>query len=165
MEKGLTTRWAKPATDYNIRKRVYRGTSQRCLFLFNPLPSPLVLWCTRRRAWPWSSFEYQLRPSILYSSAFSFSRVFFLSPLFFFSFSFFIRKVKYISPRNCNLLKCKEVRVFRSKKRFFLFRSKLGELCILSSNKRKNFPSLPYPKSNFFVWISFFFTMEVKRRE
>lgn len=121
MEKGLTTRWAKPATDYNIRKRVYRGTSQRCLFLFNPLPSPLVLRCTRRRAWPWSSFEYQLRPSILYSSAFSFSRVFFLSPLFFFSFSFFIRKVKYISPRNCNLLKCKEVRVFRSKKRFFFY--------------------------------------------
>lgn len=27
MEKGLTTRWAKPATDYNIRKLVYRGTS------------------------------------------------------------------------------------------------------------------------------------------
>lgn len=33
MEKGLTTRWAKPATDYNIRKLVYRGTSTGSSFL------------------------------------------------------------------------------------------------------------------------------------
>lgn len=36
MEKGLTTRWAKPATDYNIRKLVYRGTSTGSSF-----PTPL----------------------------------------------------------------------------------------------------------------------------